>query len=241
MSFFEEPLLQYWLDGNALFAECFEIAVQCDPTMAESSSTEAIQECGSNAYELRRLRQRWPDCQRVIQQAIRRKGERQRKPLEVVAFELLTRASPHIDLLTDHRKFVMKGFRVPVLLGEGGIDEAFSNLFSVKGKPGKRCTPPLSECIANLATPLKYGKGIKTWLSFHSVKTIDDVLRLYYGTRCVIAHGVAEITMIEGCLSNFHTKDDLASGMSRSAAAEELRDRLPKIRGISSSNTANLA
>ena len=112
-----------------------------------------------------------------------RRGERQRKPLEVVAFELLMRASPHIDLLTDHRKFVMKGFRVPVLLGEGGIDEAFSNLFSVKGKPGKRCTPPLSECIANLATPLKYGyildKGIKTWLSFHSVKTIDDVLCLY--------------------------------------------------------------
>ena len=63
---------------NDLFAECFEIAVQCDPTMAESSSSEgsvsSVQECGSNAYELRRLRKRWPDCQRVIQQAIRVKA-----------------------------------------------------------------------------------------------------------------------------------------------------------------------
>ena len=38
---------------------------------------------------------------------------------------------PHIGLLMEHRKNVMRGV-LPLLLGEGGIEEAFNNLFAIK-------------------------------------------------------------------------------------------------------------
>lgn len=81
--------------------------------------------------------------------------------------------------------------------------------------------------IASLPTILKYGYtlegGIKVWLNYHSAKTINDVLWLYYGAWCIIAHGVAELIIVEGCLHNFPSNEDLASGMTRRAVAEKLR------------------
>ena len=56
------------------------------------------------------------------------------------------------------------------------------------------------------------------------MKAINDVLHLYYGMQCVIASGVAETTIVKRYLCEFPTKDDLASGMSKSAVAEELRE-----------------
>ena len=105
----------------------------------------------------------------------------------------------------------------------------------MKNKSGKRRIPPLTDYMASLPIILQYGyileEGIKVWLNFSSVKTINDVLRLYYRARCIIAHGVAETTIVEGCLCNFPSKEDLASGMSRGAVAAELRglyDRLQR-------------
>ena len=46
------------------------------------------------------------------------------------------------------------------------------------------------------------------------MKTVNDVLRLYYSTRCVIAHGVAAKTVIEGCLRDFPSVEELKAGKS---------------------------
>ena len=54
------------------------------------------------------------------------------------------------------------------------------------------------------------------------MKTVNDVLRLYYSTRCVIAHGVAAKTVIEGCLRDFPSVEELKAGMLSRAIAEEM-------------------
>ena len=56
------------------------------------------------------------------------------------------------------------------------------------------------------------------------MKIVNDVLRLYYGVRCVVSHGVAMKTVDEGCLSKFPPLDELKAGLSDPTVAEELWD-----------------
>ena len=75
---------------------------------ADSSSSEgSISSSDSDAMgtELKS----WPNCQGVIQNAIKRRGTRQKKPLEVVAFEMMLESTPHIQLLMEHRRLVLRG------------------------------------------------------------------------------------------------------------------------------------
>lgn len=49
------------------------------------------------------------------------------------------------------------------------------------------------------------------------------MLRLYYGARCIIAHGKATKTITKESLRNFPTVDDLAEGLGNRRVAVEYR------------------
>ena len=53
--------------------------------------------------------------------------------------------------------------------------------------------------------------------------TINEVLQLYYGARCIIAHGKPTKTMTEGSLRNFPTADNLEYGLCNCRVAVEYR------------------
>ena len=55
--------------------------------------------------------------------------------------------------------------------------------------------------------------------------TIKSVLQLYYGARCIIAHGKPTKTMTEGSLRNFPTVDNLEDGLCNRRVAVEYRRR----------------
>lgn len=167
-----------------------------------SSDSEAM---GTVGTELKKLRKRWPNCQKVIQNSIKRRGAKQNKPLEVVAFEMMLESKPHVSLLMEHRRLVLKGVS-PLLLGDGGVEEAFDNLFALM-KKGKQPQRSLSAHLASIPMLMEYSYKLASKLevniSYSSVKVVNDVLRLYYGVRCVVSHGVAKKTVDKGCLSNF--------------------------------------
>lgn len=209
-----------------LLTEAFNIVVHM--ACPDSSSEGSVSSIDSNGgMELKKLRKRWPNCQKVIQAAIKRRGARQNKPLEVVAFELIMEKKPHISLLMDHRQNVLRGVS-PLLMGEGGIEEAFNNLFAIKAtKSSRQLQPSLCDHMASLPSLLQYNylliNKCEVNLSYQSVKIVNDILRLYYGTRCVISHGVATKTVSEGCLSDFPSVTELQDGLSSVKAAEEFR------------------
>ena len=62
-----------------------------------------------------------------------RRSERTKKSAEVVAFKLLTSAFPLLKLRKEHRHHVLQSCS-PLLLGDGGINESFFTLFSIKKK-----------------------------------------------------------------------------------------------------------
>ena len=155
---------------------------------------------------------------------IKRRGLRQKKPLEVVAFELMMERRPHIYLLLEHRKTILRGV-FPFFLGEGRIEETSNNLFALKSsKTGKQFQRSLSQHMTSLPLFLQYNytlaDGGEVSLKYESVPVIDDVLRLYYGTKFVILHGVSTNMISKDFLSNFPSERNLQGGLSRLKAAE---------------------
>ena len=89
--------------------------------------------------------------------------------------------------------------------------------------------------IPSLLTGLKYTyichDGREINIRFVNGGTINDVLRLYYGARCIIAHGKPTKTMSEGSLRNFPTVDYFEDGLCNCRVAVEYRhlyERLKK-------------
>ena len=54
------------------------------------------------------------------------------------------------------------------------------------------------------------------------MNTVNDVLRLYYGARCVIAYEVAAKTITEGCFRGFPTAGKLSKSMLSRPVAKEM-------------------
>ena len=85
------------------------------------------------------------------------------------------------------------------------IDAAFQSLFLPRGK-----TTAISEKIisnqfeVNFSTKQHQGKVLT--VKFTEVKQLCNVSRLYYGVRCVLAHGDAQPTF-ERSLHNFPKKE----------------------------------
>ena len=58
-------------------------------------------------------------------------------------------------------------------------------------------------------------------IEFLKTSSINHVLCLYHGCRCIFAHGVATTTLEEGCLKGFPTKEEMRKGLSRTDVADE--------------------
>ena len=65
------------------------------------------------------LWKKWPDCQTVIQNAIKRKEKLIKKPVEVVMLKLFTSARPHLQLFQEHRDHILRECS-PLLHGLNG-------------------------------------------------------------------------------------------------------------------------
>ena len=212
-----------------LLSEAFNhvVHIHSEVSTPEYSSDESNGADYRGSYkELRKIKKEWPDCQTVIQNAFKRKGELIKKPMEVVMFKLLTSACPHLQLLQEHRDHVLRGCS-PLLLGDGGIEEAFHALFYSKTKKGKIATThSLSNTIVMLGLQYDFISSTDTGTTqqaiFKSAEAVNDVLRLYYGARCIFSHGLPGKTLSEGALRNFPNKQQLTEGMGGPAAATDL-------------------
>ena len=65
-------------------------------------------------------------------------------------------------------------------------------------------------------------RGSTHKVMFKSVEAINDVLRLYYETRCISSHGFPGKTLSEVAMQNFPQKQQLAQGMCCPTAASDL-------------------
>ena len=104
------------------------------------------------------------------------------------------------DCFLKHKEALVDG--TPLL---HSFDESFKALFGAKSFN-------VSELIFNIAGPQQKLSITYLYLlddTVHSIITIDDqeaicaIMRLWYGIRCVSAHGVPDKTTKQGCLKDF--------------------------------------
>ena len=118
----------------------------------------------------------------------------------------------------------------PILLGDCGIKEAFCKLCSISIKHIDRNSKfSLINNMLSLLTGLQYiyichdGQDIYIYIRLVNGGTINDVLRVYCRTRCIIVHGKPTKTMTEGSQRNFPTVDYLEDGLCNRRVAVEYR------------------
>ena len=201
-----------------LFGEAYNhvIHISSETSTPEDSSDDSDSQ--GSYRDLRKIKKEWPNSQRVLQNAIKRRGEREKKPVEVVAFRLMMSSCPHRTLFQEHRDYVLRGC-TPLLLGPGGIDETFSTLFSTKKSNS------LTRTIVMLGVQFSFttAAGVAGVVCIQTESTVHDILRLYYGARCIFSHGLPSRTLSEGgAASNFPSEHDLAIGMGFAPAAADL-------------------
>ena len=76
--------------------------------------------------------------------------------------------------------------------------------------------------MLGLQHDLTSSRGSTHQVMFKSVEAINDVLRLYYGARCIFSHGFPGKTLSEGAMQNFSEEQRLALGMGCPTAASDL-------------------
>lgn len=109
------------------------------------------------------------------------KGEvnKKKKPLEVVAFNLLTSGNPHLSLLLEHRDYVLCGCS-SLLLGLGGIEQTFRTLFALKkAKRMETQQNNIAQTIMSLGMQYDYisSSGSVGNLKITSIDSLHDILR----------------------------------------------------------------
>jgi hypothetical protein len=168
---------------------------------------ERVLELGQGDLSL--LKEKWHRCETVIQDAFDKRvaGEYGDKKLPAgkVAFELMKKPAPWEDLLKDERDHGLRQLQ-PVFGGPNGIDNIFERMFIRKEKKaGKEDEKEksISQRVVNFGgvnyrfrhAPIPDGE---VQVEIRDIKTLNHILRLYYGVRCVFAHGQRERTINEG-------------------------------------------
>lgn len=59
-------------------------------------------------------------------------------------------------------------------------------------------------------------------VNFQLRQAVNDVLRLYYGARCVFSHGLSRRTLDDGAMQRFPDEDTLRQGLEFGPAAADL-------------------
>ena len=90
-----------------------------------------------------------------------------------------------IVLFQEHKQRALDQFTTPTFYGKHGIDAAFKALFGIDDD--------LSTCV--IQGEVKYsflGRSGNSELTVADRNVLNDIIRLYYGARCVFVHGQKE-------------------------------------------------
>ena len=181
--------------------------------------------------DLKEVKAKWPRCETAIQNAIEAKARKLKKkahandldiPWKKVVFDALLEEKGWKTLLLEHLDRCLEKMNAPIFdiakpekqqgtsgdaqksaCGEleDGIDATFRNLFLPKNK-----TFSISQQIIDSGISYSCRTGPRDSdiceVSFKKVEQLWNVTRLYYGLRCVFAHGDPEKTL-QNALKNF--------------------------------------
>ena len=173
--------------------------------------------------DLKEVKAKWPRCETAIQNAIEAKARKLKKktqaneldiPWKKVVFDALLDEEGWKTLLQEHLDRCLEKMNAPIFdiakpekqqgtsgdaqksaCGEleDGIDATFRNLFLPKNK-----TIRISQLIIDSGISYSCRTGPKDSdiceVSFKKVEQLWNVMWLYYGLRCVFAHGDPEDT-----------------------------------------------
>ena len=134
------------------------------------------------------LFKRWPDCEKVVKRSLKNRISTLNP--ETVAYDLLLEREqaedPHwSSLLKEYLESILRKVS-PVFGGPNGIDGAFSKFFC----PETKLT--LSNriiALGEISYDFRINKSSTSQIKIDNVDTLIDTLRLYYGIRCILAHG----------------------------------------------------
>ena len=110
--------------------------------------------------------------------------------------------------LKDHLEKILRPMAPVFVARQLGINKVFSKLFdkTFEDVPSRILTV-LSLKDKDFRCPFQFSDNTSAWLAIKEKDGIRDVLRLYYGMRCVLTHGCMEKTL-KGCLREFPEKPD---------------------------------
>ena len=182
--FIRGGIVRAWVAWEAYISEIFEEAfwkaIELDGT------------CGFAAEPIRLLKKKWP----------------QSDTQDCLA-KLNVKEESWEDKIKDHLEKTLR-LMVPVFNAgrQIGINKAFSRLFDkkIEDVPSIILTmlPPKYK---GFTCPFQFSDNTSALLVIKEKDGIRDVLRLYYGMRCVLTHGCVEKTL-KGCLREFPEEPD---------------------------------
>ena len=110
--------------------------------------------------------------------------------------------------LKDHLEKILRPMAPVFVARQLGINKVFSKLFdkAYEDVPSKILTV-FSLKHEDFTCPFQFSDNTSAWLVIKDKDGIRDVLRLYYGMRCVLTHGCVEKTL-KGCLREFPEKPE---------------------------------
>ena len=112
----------------------------------------------------------------------------------------------------------------PVFKGNAGIDKKFQDLFTTDQF--------LSEAIMKKSLSYSFRDSTNVEVILKSPEALNDLIRLYYGARCVFAHGQPDRTLGEGgALWNFPDEDKLTEKVGVRSVARRLSKLYQNLKG----------
>ena len=179
--FIRGGIVRAWVAWEAYISELLEEAFW--------KAIELGRTCGVAAEPIRFLKEKWP----------------QSDTQDCLA-KLNAKEDSWEDKLKDHLEKTLRPMAPVFNAGrQAGINKVFSRLFDIEDVPSRILTMLPKD--KRFMCPFQFSDNTGALLVIKEKEGIRDVLRLYYGMRCVLTHGVIEKTL-NGCLREFPEKPD---------------------------------
>ena len=183
--FIRGGIVRAWVAWEAYISELLEEAFW--------KAIELGGTCGSaaelKAEPIRFLKENWPESD----------------TLECLA-KLNAKEDSLEDKLKDHLEKILRPM-APVFAGRLGINKVFSRLFDKEIEDIPSRILMMLPKNQGFECPFQFSDNTCASLVIREKDGIRDVLRLYYGMRCVLTHGCVEKTL-KGCLREFPEKPE---------------------------------
>ena len=198
--------MEFVRGGIARIVALFEGYVQ---ELLREAFTAAILDQVDSLQEMKNV---WPNCQKALQGALIKRSEQKKSsedtatkgiPLEVVAFNVLLEQDGWRKLTEEHLEKCLKKITKPLFdipkgkvgyAGEDpGIDATFKSLFLPKDVKFTLSGKIIDQGIT-MDSRTGPGKDDIARVTLRNAEELRNVARLFYGIRCVFAHGDPERT-----------------------------------------------